>query len=104
MRNNFGFDAKTINMNITAHILWMEYALGEGELEIGNQGRFWNLRSFTQGTEAIGQHTPRIGADRPKLREYSAGCACDSDSTPHFFFLTKKSGAITKVLIENENR
>lgn len=89
MRNNFGFQGNTINIKLSAHTLWMEYALGEGELEIDNQGRFFSLTSFTQGTEAIGQHTPRIGADRPKLREYSAGCACDSDSTPHFFFSEK---------------
>ena len=94
MRNNYVFPLKFAKINITALTLWMEYELGEGELEIENQGRFFYLsRSFTQGTEAIGQHTPRIGAERPKLREYSAGCACDSDSTPHFLFHRKKVGA-----------
>jgi len=64
----------------------MGFEHGEGELEIENQGRS-RISSFTQETEAIGQQTPRIGANRPKLRVSSAGCARFSDSTPHFLSL-----------------
>lgn len=68
-------------------ILWMELQRGEGELGIENQGRFGsNSKCFAQETVAIGQHTPRIGDERPKRRVLSVGCACDSDSTPLFLF------------------
>lgn len=60
--------------------------LGEGELEIKNQGRFGYSTGFTQETGARGQQTPRIGDERPKRRELSAGCTLNSDSTPHFLF------------------
>jgi hypothetical protein len=69
----------------------MDFGRGEGELGIENQGRFGTKisNSFSQETEAIGQQTPRIGDERPKLRftqrVSSAGCARTSDSTPHFF-------------------
>ncbi len=62
-------------------------ALGEDELGITNQGRFGHSSSFSQETVAIGQQSPRIGAERPTLeRELSAGRTRDSDSTPQLFF------------------
>lgn len=60
--------------------------LGEGELEIKNQGRFGYSTGFTQETGATDQQTPRIGVERPKRRELSAGRTLNSDSTPHFLF------------------
>jgi hypothetical protein len=67
--------------------------LGEGGLEIKNQGRFWSSLSFSQETEAIGQLTPRIGDKRPKLeRELSAGMRADSSLTPHLFFAEHVDG------------
>ncbi len=61
--------------------------LGEGGLEIKNQGRFWSSLSFSQETEAQGQQMPRIGSERPKLiRELSARMRVDSSLTPHFLF------------------
>lgn len=59
---------------------------GEGETEIKNQGRLDHSQSFSQETGAIGQRTPRIGDNRPRLeRELSARMRVGSDSTPHFF-------------------
>jgi hypothetical protein len=90
MKNDYGFDTKLNKIKLSAATLWMEFQRGEGELEIENQGRFGsNSISFSQGTVAIGQHTPRIGADRPKQRVLSVGCACGSDSTPLFSFSAK---------------
>jgi hypothetical protein len=87
MKKNFGFDTKFNKIKLSARSLWMGFERGEGELEIENQGRFDQSR-FSQETEAIGQQTPRIGEDRPKLRftqrVSSAGCTLNSDSTPHF--------------------
>ncbi len=87
MKKNFGFDTKFNKIKLSARSLWMGFERGEGELEIENQGRFDQSR-FSQETEAIGQQTPRIGADRPKLRftqrVSSAGSTLNSDSTPHF--------------------
>lgn len=87
MKKNFGFDTKFNKIKLSARNLWMGFERGEGELEIENQGRFDQSR-FSQETEAIGQQTPRIGEDRPKLRftqrVSSAGCTLNSDSTPHF--------------------
>ena len=88
MKNDYGFGKKFYKIKLSAEILWMEFQRGEGELGIGNQGRFGsqNSKCFTQETVAIGQHTPRIGEHRPCSRVLSAGCACDSDSTPLFSF------------------
>lgn len=87
MKIDYGFYAKFNKIDLSAYILWMECKLGEGELEIENQGRLRiSTKSFSQETGAIGQQTPRIGEVRPKLVEFSAGCARFSDSTPHFFF------------------
>jgi hypothetical protein len=86
VKNNYGFDAFLNKIDLSAGALWTEFQHGEGELEIGNQGRSQNsTKSFSQETGAIGQKTPRIGEIRPKRREYSAGCANNSDSTPHLF-------------------
>ena len=90
MRNEYGFETKFNKINVSVPMTRMLLVPGEGELEIINQGRFGHSQiSFSQETGAIGQRTPRIGAKRPKLRrELSAGCTCDSDSTPHLFFST----------------
>lgn len=99
MRNNFGFDTEFNKLLIIARNLWMGFGRGEGELEIDNQGRS-RILSFLQETVAIGQQTPRIGGNRPKLRftdtqvsarVSSAGCTLNSDSTPHFFSLEEKN-------------
>jgi hypothetical protein len=73
-------------------VTWMLRKLGEGELEIENQGWSRVYKVFSQETGAIGQHPPRIG-DRPKLKSLQVQDArFDSDSTPHLFrfFLGKK--------------
>ena len=70
----------------------MSLKAGEGEKEIGNQGRS-RVKSFSQETGAIGQHKPRIGDERPKLaRELSARMRVDSSLTPHFFFSERPNG------------
>ncbi len=87
MRNAFHFDTFFNKMNLppATRMLWV---FGEGELEIKSQGRFLYSIGFSQETEAIGQHSPRIGEQGPKLeRELSAWMRVDSDSTPQFFFL-----------------
>lgn len=88
MKNDYVFGTKFNKIKLSAEVLRMEFQRGEGELEIENQGRFGSKSSicFSQETVAIGQHTPRIGAKRPCSRVLSAGCACDSDSTPLFSF------------------
>jgi hypothetical protein len=63
--------------------------LGEGELEIKNQGRFWYSYSFSfsQETKAIGQQSLRTSEQRPVLeRELSVWKRVDSGSTPHFSY------------------
>jgi hypothetical protein len=94
MKKNFGFDAEFNKLRVIACSLWMGFKRGEGELEIEDQGRLQKSR-FSQETEAIGQQTPRIGEDRPKLRlttstkvlsrVTSAGRTLNSNSTPQFF-------------------
>ncbi|MEZ0391267.1 MAG: hypothetical protein ACAH59_03565 [Pseudobdellovibrionaceae bacterium] len=94
MKKNFGFDTEFNKLRSIARSLWMGCERGEGELEIDDQGRFDQSR-FSQETEGIGQQTPRIGEDRPKLRftpdtqvsarVSSAGRTLNSDSTPQFF-------------------
>jgi hypothetical protein len=59
---------------------------GEGESGITSQGRLDHSQSFSQETGAIGQQAPRIGDDRPKLKELSAWMHTNSVSTPHLFF------------------
>lgn len=89
MKNNYVFFDKLRKLVLIAEIPRMEFQFGEGELEVENQGRSGttNYLSFSQETGAIGQQTPRIGDNRPKLvREFSAGCARFSGSTPRFFF------------------
>lgn len=89
MRIKFNFVKKFYKIKILASATRTLLVLGEGGLEIKNQGRFWSSLSFLQETEAIGQQTPRIGAERPKLtRELSAGMRVDSSLTPHFLFLS----------------
>lgn len=100
MKKNFGFDAEFNKLRVIACSLWMGFKRGEGELEIEDQGRLQKSR-FSQETEAIGQQTPRIGEDRPKLRLLtdtkvlsrvtSAGRTLNSSSTPQFF-LSYKNG------------
>ncbi len=94
MKKTFSFDTELHKIKSIARSLWMGCERGEGELEIDGQGRFDQSR-FSQETEAIGQHTPRIGEDRPKLRLTdtpvservpSAGRTLNSDSTPQFLF------------------
>ena len=46
---------------------WMSLGAGEGEEEIENHGRS-RVKSFSQETEAIGQHAPRIGSNGLKLK------------------------------------
>ncbi len=94
MKKNFGFDTEFNKLKVIACSLWMGFKRGEGELEIEDQGRLQKSR-FSQETVAIGQQTPRIGEDRPKLRLApntqvfkrvpSAGRTLNSDSTPQFF-------------------
>jgi hypothetical protein len=86
MKNAYCFDIELTKIKLSAVFPRMEIQRGEGELEIENQGRLRISKVFSQETGAIGQQTPRIGEHRPKLRELSAGCAKDSDSTPHLFF------------------
>jgi len=86
MKNNFSFVTKLHKIKI-ASVTWMLQMLGEGGLEIKNQGRLLYSLSFSQETGAIGQHQPRIGNERPKLvRELSARMRVDSSLTPHFSF------------------
>ncbi|PIS11703.1 MAG: hypothetical protein COT73_02565 [Bdellovibrio sp. CG10_big_fil_rev_8_21_14_0_10_47_8] len=89
MKKNYEICTALNKINISAQSLWMDFERGEGELEVRNQGRS-RISSFSQETGAIGQQTPRIGDNRPKLRfthrVSSAGCAGFSDSTPHFLF------------------
>jgi hypothetical protein len=87
MKINYGIDTASHRIKVTAGVPRTGFQRGEGELEVGNQGRSRiSTKSFSQETEAIGQQTPRIGDDRPKLREDSAGCTRHSDSTPQFLF------------------
>lgn len=105
MKKNFGFDTEFNKLRVIACSLWMGFKRGEGELEIEDQGRLQKSR-FSQETVAIGQQTPRIGEDRPKLRLApntqvftrvpSAGRTLNSDSTPQFF----SSLVISKSLAE----
>ncbi len=92
MRNHFGISQEIIKIKIYAQSLWMDFGRRGGELEIKNQGRFGKRSRFTQGTEAIGQQSPRIGAHRLKLRfthrVASAGSTWSSDSTPLFLSRT----------------
>lgn len=81
MKNVFLFDILKLATSTR-----MLKSLGEDELEIKNQGRFGYSTGFTQETGATDQQTPRIGVERPKRRELSAGRTLNSDSTPHFLF------------------
>jgi hypothetical protein len=94
MRNDYGFGTKLNKIKLSAVAPWMEFQHGEGELEIEDQGRFGskNSISFAQETEAISQHTPRIGGKRLMQRVLSAGRAVNSDSTPLFSFFDLKCG------------
>ena len=92
MKKNYRFETE-LNKIIIAPATRMLLMLGEGELEVINQGRFDHSQSFSQETEAIGQHSPRTGEQRPKLaRELSAWMRANSDSTPHFFCLESTYG------------
>ncbi len=94
MKTVWDFEQVLDRIEYEAKVTWMLLLSGEGELEIKNQGRFVNISSFSQETEAEGQQTPRNGEDRPKLsRVLSAGCTNDSDSTPHLFFHSASSAA-----------
>lgn len=94
MKKNFCFDTEFNKINVSVESLWMEAQLGEGELEIEDQGRLRFSESFSQETGAIGQLTPWTGDERPKLKELSAGCARYSDSTPHLFSLHQELLAV----------
>ena len=97
MRKNFCFETNLHKLFI-ASVTRMLPVLGEGELEIKSQGRFWYSLSFSQETEANGQQAPRNGERRPKLdRELSARKRVGSDSTPHFFFLPQGAIEVTSV-------
>lgn len=63
---------------------WMNLLAGEGEEEIENHG--WSrVKSFSQETEARGQQTPRIGAQRPKLKSLKRRMRADSQTQlPNF--------------------
>jgi len=87
MKYNFCFVPK-LHKILIASATRMLLVLGEGGLEIKNQGRLLHSISFSQETGAIGQHKPRIGDERPKLlRELSAWMRFDFSLTPHFFSL-----------------
>lgn len=102
MKKNYGFDTEFNKIKLIARSLWMGCERGEGELEIDGQGRFDQSR-FSQETEAIGQQSPRIGEDRPKLRltdtkvsarVSSAGRTLNSDSTPQFLSSQSEKAAM----------
>ena len=90
MRINFGFDAKFNRIELIASSPWMDLVHGGGKLENVNQGRFGKRSRFLQETEAIGQQTPRIGGNRPKLRfthrVSSAGRTGTSNCSSQLFF------------------
>lgn len=76
---------KSFNRIVVARATWMLCVHGEGGLEIKNQGRFIDFPRFSQETDATGQQSPRIGDNRPKLKELSAGRTLNSDPAPQFF-------------------
>jgi hypothetical protein len=93
MRKKFHFETN-LNKIYLACATRMLQVLGEGELEIKNQGRFWYSysQSFSQETKAIGQQSLRTSEQGPKLeRELSVWKRVDSDSTPHFFSSNRKT-------------
>ncbi len=62
MKFNYCFGSELHTIKLSAPMTRMLLALGEGELEIVNQGRFGLNSSFSQEAEAKGQHDkPRIG-------------------------------------------
>ena len=86
MKKVYQIDSKFYKLKKSVFGTWMFQILGEGELEIANQG--WSrISSFSQETGAIGQQTPRIGETRPKLKESSAGRTRFLAQLPIFFFL-----------------
>ncbi len=111
MKKNYRFDTELNKIKLIARGLWMGYERGEGELEIENQGRS-RISSFTQETVAIGQHKPRIGDTRPKLRftsdtqvlarVSSAGCTQSSDSTPHFLSSNENALKVVSSKLQNQ--
>jgi len=111
MKKNYGFDTEFNKIKLIARSLWMGFGRGEGELEIDNQGRLDQSR-FSQETEAIGQQTPRIGEDRPKLRlttdtqvsarVSSAGRTLNSSSTPQF--LSREQTVLQKLSEEKKQK
>jgi hypothetical protein len=68
---------------------WMGFLLGEGELEIDNQGRsLFSSKVFTQEANARSQQTPRIGEWQAPKESSVQDARANSSSTPHFFFST----------------
>lgn len=90
MKSVFGFD-RFVNKLSIAPATWMLLVHGEGGLEIKNHGRFKDFPRFSQETEATGQQSPRIGENRPKLKELSAERTLNSDPTPQFLFSLRES-------------
>ncbi len=65
---------------------WMGFLLGEGELEIDNQGRsLFSSKVFTQEANARSQQTPRIGEWQAPRESSVQDARANSSSTPHFF-------------------
>lgn len=48
MKIDYGFDTKSNTIKVTACSLWMDCKLGEGELEIENQGRLQILKKVSR--------------------------------------------------------
>jgi hypothetical protein len=100
MKKLFQIDTKFNKLKKSVLVTWMFQVLGEGELEIANQG--WSrISSFSQETGAIGQQTPRIGETRPKLKESSAGCTRFLAQLPIFFFHQTLQNSLNFFLIES---
>jgi hypothetical protein len=101
MKKLYQIDSKFNKLKKTVLVTWMFQVLGEGELEIANQG--WSrISSFSQETGAIGQQTPRIGETRPKLKESSAGRTRFLAQLPIFFFHQSVQKNIFKFLFRRK--
>ena len=72
---------------------WMLLVRGEGGLEIKNQGRLRFSTRFSQETGGNGKQSSRIDGMWPKLKELSAGCTLNSDSSPLSFLSSGANGA-----------
>lgn len=65
---------------------WMSWRRGEGEEEFGNHGGS-GAKSFSQETEAMGRHSPRMGAVRSTHESLKCRMHADTLTQLPFFFL-----------------